>query len=156
VTPTDHLTVGAEALDLGVLERKLEDQACGGLACFVGRVRDEHRGRPVLRLDYEAHPLLALAEMRSLAMEARLRWSLGPLLMAHRTGQLRIGDTAVIVGVAGGHRGECFEACRFLIEGIKERVPVWKHEFYADGSDAWVGAPGWDPAAKDLELGRAR
>ena len=148
---TDHLLLGPEPLDLGLLERSLADPACGGLAFFSGRVRDEHRGRRVLRLDYEAHPLLAKAELRSVANEARQRWDLGPLLLAHRVGRLDIGDTAVIVGAAGGHRDECFAACRFFIEAIKDRVPVWKHEFYADGTDDWVGAPDWGSAAQHTE-----
>lgn len=131
------------ALDPADLESALADPGCGAVASFVGRVRKEHLGREVLHLDYEAFEPVALKELNALASEARRRWDLGPLVLAHRLGHLRIGDVAVVVAVASGHRGEAFDACRFLIEGIKATVPVWKHEFYADGSEAWVGAPGW-------------
>lgn len=137
----DQVAVGTERLDLGLLERGLADPACGGLAFFVGRVRAEHAGRAVAYLDYEAHVSLALAQLRAIAAEARLRWPLGPLLLRHRVGRLEIGDIAVLVGAAGGHREECFAACRYLIEAVKDRVPIWKHEFYVDGGEAWVGAP---------------
>jgi molybdopterin synthase catalytic subunit len=139
----DTLFLTDRALEPAALESALADPGCGAVASFVGRVRREHLGRPVLHLDYEAYRPLAMKELAALAAEARSRWDLGPLVLAHRLGHLRIGDVAVVVAVAGGHRGEAFDACRFLIEGIKATVPVWKHEFYTDGGQAWVGAPGW-------------
>jgi molybdopterin synthase catalytic subunit len=143
---TDLCILGELPLDPVSLEKGMADPGCGGLVCFIGRVRDEHLGRAVLHLSYEAFVPLALRCLRELADEARQRWALGPLVLAHRVGRLEVGEAAVYIGVAGGHRGECFDACRFLIEGVKDRVPIWKHEFYADGSDAWVGAPGWREA----------
>lgn len=140
------LLLSQAVLDPAALESALADPGCGAVVSFVGRVRHEHLGREVLHLDYEAFEPVALKELAALAAEARKRWELGPVVLAHRVGHLRIGDVAVVVAVASGHRGEGFEACRFLIEGIKATVPVWKHEFYADGSEAWVGAPGWKDA----------
>lgn len=138
----DHLFLGPSPID-PAQGAVLEDAACGGVCSFLGRVRDEHLGRRVLHLHYEAYERLAWRELRGLAAEARRRWSVGPLLLAHRTGRLEIGEAAVLIGVAAGHREEAFEACRFLIEAVKLRVPIWKHEFYADGGEAWVGVPGW-------------
>ncbi|HTB21837.1 MAG TPA: molybdenum cofactor biosynthesis protein MoaE [bacterium] len=143
VDALDRCFLTEQALDPALL-RDLEDPACGALASFVGKVRREHRGRAVIRLDYEAHPSLALKELRRVAQDARARWTLGPLLLAHRVGRLEIGEVAVLVAVASAHREEAFAACRFLIDEVKARVPVWKHEFYADLSEAWVGAPGWE------------
>jgi molybdopterin synthase catalytic subunit len=122
----------------------LEDPACGAVAAFVGRVRREHQGRDVLHLEYEAHESMALKELFRVAQDARGRWTLGPLVLAHRLGHLVVGDVAVVVAVASAHRDEAFQACRFLIDEVKARVPVWKHEFYADKGEAWVGAPGWE------------
>ena len=144
----DTLILSGAAIDPAALESALADPGCGAVASFIGRVRKEHLGREVLHLDYEAFEPVARKELASLAAEARRRWDLGPLVLAHRVGHLRIGDVAVLVAVASGHRGEAFDACRFLIEGIKATVPIWKHEFYADGTDAWVGAPGWKEAPK--------
>ncbi|HTA17515.1 MAG TPA: molybdenum cofactor biosynthesis protein MoaE [bacterium] len=140
----NHCFLSSEVLDPAALEASLKDPACGAVVVFVGRVRQEQQGRPVLRLDYEAHETLALKELHSVARDARRRWSLGPLVLAHRVGRLDIGEVAVVAAVAGPHRDEAFAACRFLIDAVKARVPVWKHEFYADAGEAWIGAPGWE------------
>ena len=139
---TNHCFLSSAVLDPAALEASLNDPACGAVVVFVGRVRHEHQGRPVLRLDYEAHETLALKELISVAQDARRRWNLGPLVLAHRVGRLDIGDVAVVTAVASPHRDEAFAACRFLIDEVKARVPVWKHEFYADATEAWIGAPG--------------
>jgi molybdopterin synthase catalytic subunit len=140
----NHCFLSSAVLDPAALEALLKDASCGAVAVFVGRVREEQGGRPVLRLDYEAHESLALKELHSVARDARRRWSLGPLVLAHRVGRLEIGEVAVLTAVAAPHRDEAFAACRFLIDEVKARVPVWKHEFYADSTDVWVGAPGWE------------
>ncbi len=109
----------------------------GGIALFVGTVRDHADGKPVARLDYEAHPHAArdidrvLAEIAAIAPGVRLA-------AVHRTGQLAVGDLAVIVGAGAAHRAEAFSACRDAIERIKERVPIWKKEWAPDGSAHWV------------------
>jgi molybdopterin synthase catalytic subunit len=137
----DRCYLSDQPLDVaGLIGLEAPDR--GAVAVFVGRVRNTHQGREVSGLDYEAYPGLAMRELDQVARLARERWSLGPLVLAHRVGRLGIGDAAVVVAVSSGHRDSVFEACRFLIDALKERVPVWKHEFYADGTEAWVGAPG--------------
>jgi len=141
VTLPDRCLLTFEALDL-VRLGDIQDPSCGALASFVGLVRNEHQGRPVLHLDYEAHEGMALKELFRIAEEAHRFWNLGPLVLAHRLGRLQIGDAAVLTLASAAHRDDAFTACRFLIDEIKLRVPVWKREFYADGTQAWVGAPG--------------
>lgn len=113
----------------------------GGVAVFLGTVRDHHAGRQVVALEYSAYLPMAEAVLERLIVEAKTRWPV-EVVIEHRLGRLAIGDIAVGVAVGGGHRTEAFEACRFLIEELKARVPIWKRERYADGSEAWV-----DPTA---------
>ncbi|HVO11757.1 MAG TPA: molybdenum cofactor biosynthesis protein MoaE [Vicinamibacteria bacterium] len=112
----------------------------GAVALFVGVVRDENAGRAVLRLEYEAYEEMALAQMAEIAAEAHRRFPVTELRMVHRLGRLRIGEASVVVAVASPHRDEAFLACRFAIDTLKARVPIWKKEYYADGS-AWLGGP---------------
>ncbi|HEX7023789.1 MAG TPA: molybdenum cofactor biosynthesis protein MoaE [Gemmatimonadales bacterium] len=114
----------------------------GGIATFVGTVRDHHEGRAVLGLAYSAYEPMAEAVCRDIVEEAGRRWPVRAALR-HRLGALQVGETAVAVAVAGGHRDEAFAACRFIIEELKKRVPIWKKERYADGSAEWV-----DPTAQ--------
>jgi molybdopterin synthase catalytic subunit len=114
----------------------------GGIALFIGTVRDHAGGRTVVRLDYEAHPQLAQQEM-SRILDALCSEHPGVRVAAvHRTGELAIGDLAVIVGASSAHRAEAFAACRAAIERIKERVPIWKKEWADDGSGTWVNLDG--------------
>ena len=111
---------------------------CGALAIFAGTVRDHHQGRPVQRLAYTAHA--ALGEKMIRAIEAEIREAHGvPLCRAvHRVGELAIGETAIIAIVRAPHRAEAFAALRALVDAVKHRVPIWKEEFYADGTRAFV------------------
>ena len=115
--------------------------ADGALCLFVGVVRDHHDGRSVSRLEYEAYEEMALAELQKLEQEVRRRWRLGDLRIVHRLGPLEVGEASVAVAVASAHRAEAFEACRYAIDTLKRTVPIWKKEFYADGS-AWIEGPG--------------
>lgn len=128
-------------IDLGRLHAAVQAPHRGGVAAFVGLVRDHHQGRAVLRLDYSAYGPMAEAECGRIVAEAEARWSVAVALQ-HRVGALAIGDAAVAVVVASAHREEAFAACRHVIEEVKRRVPVWKREYYADGTVAWV-----DPGA---------
>lgn len=128
-------------IDLGRLHAAVEAPDRGGVAAFVGLVRDHHQGRAVLRLDYSAYGPMAEAECGRIVAEAEARWAVAVALQ-HRVGALAIGDAAVAVVVASAHRDEAFAACRHVIEEVKRRVPVWKREYYADGTVAWV-----DPSA---------
>lgn len=109
----------------------------GAVATFLGLVRNHHDGRAVLRLEYSAYPDMAEAEATAILDEATRRWPV-QLAARHRTGMLEVGEAAVAVAAAGAHRGEAFDACRYVIEELKRRVPIWKREYYADGSVGWV------------------
>lgn len=115
----------------------------GGVATFLGLVRDHHAGRKVLRLEYSAYGPMAEAECRAIVTEAAGMWPVA-VALEHRVGALGVGDAAVAVVAAGSHRDAAFEACRWVIDEVKRRAPIWKKEFYADGSVAWVDptAPG--------------
>jgi molybdopterin synthase catalytic subunit len=105
---------------------------------FEGWVRDHNDGLPVLALDYEAYAPLAEKEGERILAEAREKFAIVGAVCIHRVGSLRIGDLAVWVGVSAAHRGAAFDACRFVIDETKARVPVWKKEHYADGDTAWI------------------
>ena len=114
---------------------------CDGALClFVGVVRAETEGRRVLYLEYEAYEEMALAQMAEIAAEARRRFPVTEVRLVHRLGRLEIGEASVVVAVASPHRDEAFRACRFAIDTLKVLVPIWKKEYYADGS-AWLGGP---------------
>lgn len=114
------------------------DHACGGVVVFEGRVRDHHEGRAVVALEYEAYEELARREGERIVAEARARFAPARVAAAHRHGRLVLGDVAVVVVAASPHRQEAFAACRWVIDRIKESLPVWKREHYADGTAAWV------------------
>ncbi|MCS6797038.1 MAG: molybdenum cofactor biosynthesis protein MoaE [Myxococcota bacterium] len=114
----------------------------GALCLFVGVVRDEAGGKPVSRLDYEAHPTLAPLQLRRELDEVARRWPSVRLAAVHRVGSLSVGDLAVVIAVAAPHRAEAFDACREAIERIKQTVPIWKKEWGPDGSAHWVNLDG--------------
>ena len=125
-------------LDAGLVIARVSGAGQGGIAVFLGAVRDHARGRQVRHLEYEAYPGMAEREMERIADEAAARWPGARVAIAHRTGHLEIGEVAVVVAAAAPHRGEAFDACRFAIDELKQRVPIWKKEFSPDGS-SWVG-----------------
>jgi molybdopterin synthase catalytic subunit len=132
-------------LDLAELMAEVAAPDRGGVAAFVGTVRDHHQGRTVLELEYSAYGAMAEAECRRIVEETERQWPVR-VALRHRIGVLAIGDAAVAIAVAGAHRDEAFAACRHVIEEVKRRVPIWKRERYADGAVEWVGAG----AAADL------
>lgn len=125
-------------INLGPLLDSVQSTARGGIASFLGTVRDHHAGRTVLRLDYSAYVPMAEAEIARIVAEAESRWDVG-VAVQHRLGQLEIGDVAVAIAVASAHRDEAFVASRYVIEELKQRVPIWKKEYFADGTVDWVG-----------------
>ena len=129
------------ALDLAAVVARVEAPERGAVTSFLGRVRDHHAGRKVIRLEYSAYPPMADAEFARIVGDAEARWPVR-VAVEHRIGTLEIGDAAVIIAVAGAHRDEAFAACRFVIEEVKRRVPIWKKEYYSDGTVEWVGAGG--------------
>jgi molybdopterin synthase catalytic subunit len=124
-------------LDTGAVLARVAGPGMGGIVVFVGAVRDAARGRAIRHLEYEAYPGMAEREMERIADEAAGRWPGARVAIAHRTGHLEIGEVAVVVAAAAPHRAEAFAACRFAIDTLKERVPIWKKEFAADG-EYWV------------------
>jgi molybdopterin synthase catalytic subunit len=126
------------ALDPIALRNELGDPACGGFSSFEGWVRNHNDGHVVTRLEYQAYELLALREGARVVEEARHKFGVVQLLCVHRIGALAIGDTAVWVGAAAHHRDEAFRACRYVIDEVKHRVPIWKKEHYDNGDSGWV------------------
>ena len=113
----------------------------GALCLFVGVVRNENRGRAVLRLEYEAYEEMALPLMEEIAAETGRRFPVTDVRLVHRLGSLEIGEASVAVAVSSPHRAEAFAACRFAIDTLKAQVPIWKKEAYADGSEWLDGTP---------------
>ncbi|HEY9354361.1 MAG TPA: molybdenum cofactor biosynthesis protein MoaE [Nocardioides sp.] len=134
------LDIRETPLDVTEVLAALDDDASGGVTLFVGRVRDHDGGKGVTGLDYQAHPS-ALARLADVAEKVAADHGVAGLAAVHRTGHLDIGDIAVIVATASGHRGEAFAASRDLIDTLKAEVPIWKHQVFTDGTDEWVGAP---------------
>jgi adenylyltransferase/sulfurtransferase len=117
---------------------ELADPASGGYASFEGWVRDHNEGRRVERLEYEAFETLAIREGERIVADAVARFGVSKAACVHRVGALGIGDLAVWVGASSAHRGEAFAACRYIIDEVKHRVPIWKKEYYTDGDSGWV------------------
>jgi molybdopterin synthase catalytic subunit len=110
----------------------------GAVVTFLGTVRDNHHGRKVLALEYEAYGEMARSEMERIGIEMIERHGLHGIAMQHRTGKLTIGETSVIIAVSAPHRQAAFAACSEALDMLKERVPVWKKEYFEDG-EIWVG-----------------
>ena len=126
------------AFDIVALRAALLDRHAGGYASFEGWVRDHNDGREVSGLRYEAYPALAEREGERIIAEAMEKFDIVRVACVHRIGELAIGDLAVWVGVSAAHRGAAFEACRYVIDEVKSRVPIWKHEHYRQGDAGWL------------------
>jgi molybdopterin synthase catalytic subunit len=126
-----------DPIDAASLGASVPTSKDGAVATFSGVVRDHHDGRAVLWLEYEAHEEMAQKQIGALIEDARRRWPIGGVVIQHRLGRLEIGETSVAIAVAAAHRAEALEACRWLIDTLKEQVPIFKKEVYADGT-SWV------------------
>ena len=113
------------------------DSAAGAVVTFSGDVRDHDHGRDVERLEYDCHPT-AGAVIAEVAAEVALRHDVIAIAVSHRVGPLQIGDAALVAAVSAAHRGEAFAACADLVDEVKDRLPVWKHQVFSDGTDEWV------------------
>ncbi|MEO6968185.1 MAG: molybdenum cofactor biosynthesis protein MoaE [Rhodanobacteraceae bacterium] len=127
-TPIDSIALRSELEELGV----------GAVTVFEGRVRNHNDGRVVAGLAYQAYAELAEAEGARIMTEARERFAIEHALCVHRTGELALGDLAVWVGVSAAHRDAAFAACRYVIDEVKARAPIWKREHYTDGEAEWL------------------
>lgn len=134
----NEVRIADNAIDADALRREMAHPACGALVTFEGWVRNHHEGRSVARLEYEVYRPIAISEGLKVLHEARDRWPLEGMLCVHREGELEIGDIAVWVGVISHHRAEAFDACRYVIDEIKVRLPIWKQETFANGEHEWV------------------
>ena len=134
--------------EIKISSETLNIQACidwvmlpesGGIDVFIGTVRNATKGKAVLRLEFEAYEKMALAEMEKIAAQAIEKWPVQKLLIHHRTGVLVVGEVPVIIAVSAAHRDAAFEACRYVIDTLKQTVPIWKKEIFEDG-EVWVAA----------------
>ncbi|HET9876667.1 MAG TPA: molybdenum cofactor biosynthesis protein MoaE [Mycobacterium sp.] len=132
--------VTEEPILLSEHESLVGHQAAGAIVGFVGMIRDHDHGRPVVRLDYSAHPSAEQVMADVLAEVAEQSSGVRALAASHRIGTLHIGDAALVAAVAADHRAVAFATCAYLVDTIKARLPVWKHQFFADDTDEWVGS----------------
>jgi len=126
-------------IDLVQAYQHLQSPESGGVSLFIGTVRNIAHGKEVIRLEFEAYHPMALAEMHKIAERALQKWNLSGIVMQHVTGTRQVGEAVVAIGAASAHRDAAFEACRFLIDELKKSVPIWKKEFYSEGS-TWINA----------------
>jgi len=125
-------------IDPDELRQLLTDEAAGGYVAFEGWIRNENEGQQVLRLEYEVYEPLAITEGEKIIEEAKAKFPILNADCVHREGLLEIGECAVWVGVSSAHRDEAFAACRYIIDEVKIRLPIWKKEYYANGDSGWV------------------
>lgn len=127
-----------EPIDYHALTEQVRRSHCGGVVVFLGTVRDLTGERVTMALDYEAYPGMAEKKMAEIEADTRQRWPIGEIMLVHRLGRLEVGEISVAVAVSCPHRAQAFEACRHAIDRLKELVPIWKKENWADGSTEWV------------------
>ena len=130
--------VVARLLDPAALLREVGNDTNGASILFVGTVRNVNDGRPVTGMEYNAYQGMAEKELASIASEAAERFGTNDIVVEHRVGRLELGDASVVIAVAHPHRGKAYEASRYMIEELKQRVPIWKLEHYVDGRREWV------------------
>jgi MoaE-MoaD fusion protein len=152
--PTVVAALTRRPIDAAKLAAEAKRGEDGAVVVFDGIVRNHSRGRPTLHLDYEAYEEMALRQMQELGRQARERFGVRQVTLMHRLGRLEIGETSVLIVVASAHRAQAFEACRWLIDTLKQTVPIWKKETFVDGA---VWAPGEPfPAALAVEPSEVR
>lgn len=117
----------------------VQDASCGGIALFVGTVRNKTQEKKVIRLDFSAYKSMAIKEIQKIAEQALKKYDILKIAIHHAEGELQIGDIPVIIAVSSAHRGAAFDACEFAIDTLKETVPIWKKEHFEDG-EVWVNA----------------
>jgi molybdopterin synthase catalytic subunit len=130
--------ISEQPIDLDAFKKSMQNDQAGAFICFEGWVRNHHDGRTVQALGYQAYAALAETEGEKILAEARDQFKILDAVCVHRIGDLAIGDCAVWVGVTAAHRDAAFAACRFVIDEVKQRVPIWKKERYEDGSSDWL------------------
>jgi len=137
-----NFSITSEEIVPSELIIQLEQPDCGAIATFSGTVRKQNNNRDVTKLHYQSYKALAVKEGNTILIEALKKFEIVNALCLHRIGDLDIGDLAVWVGVSSGHRDAAFKACRYIIDEIKTRVPIWKKEIYVDGDSGWLEGAG--------------
>lgn len=127
----------SEPIDIPAVIASVGTAGSGAIDVFVGTTRDNSRGRQVTSLEYEAYVPMAMKSMNDIEQETRKRWNVHEINIVHRIGKVAIGEPSVVIAVSSAHRDEAFKACRYLIDRLKEVVPIWKREYYADGTFEW-------------------
>ncbi|MGM9506704.1 molybdenum cofactor biosynthesis protein MoaE [Larkinella sp. GY13] len=133
------VSITTDPIDMNAAYRYVSTDSAGAITFFFGTVRDSTNERAVERLEYEAYDRMALTKMQEIADEACRRWDVRKYTIIHRKGNLAIGDIAVLIAVATPHRADSFDACRYIIDTLKQQVPIWKKEIFEDGQ-VWVDA----------------
>jgi len=134
-----QIVLSAEALNIQACIDWIMSPESGGIDVFIGTVRNATKGKPVLKLDFEAYEPMAISQMEKIAQQAFEKWPVQKVLIHHRTGTLQVGEVPVIIAVSAAHRDAAFEACRYIIDTLKQTVPIWKKEAFEDG-EVWVAA----------------
>jgi molybdopterin synthase catalytic subunit len=135
---TDTFEITASPIEPSELKERLEAHGAGACVCFEGWIRNESEGHAVVALEYEAHAPLAVKEGERILAEARRSFEILAVACRHRVGRLEVGECAVWVGVTAAHRGAALDACRYVIDEVKHRLPIWKKEHYGNGDSGWV------------------
>lgn len=133
------IKISAAALDINHCIEQVQSPECGGIDVFIGTVRNATKGKKVIQLEFEAYERMALKEMEKLAIQAKDKWPVHKIAIHHRTGVLQVGEIPVVIAVSAAHRGAAFDACRYIIDTLKQTVPIWKKEVFEDG-EIWVAA----------------
>ncbi|HEY2821938.1 MAG TPA: molybdenum cofactor biosynthesis protein MoaE [Candidatus Acidoferrum sp.] len=155
----DLIQLGRDPIDASALVRHVRTDSDGAIVTFDGCVRDNSHGRRTLYLDYEAYESMALAKLSEIAADTHAKFAIDRIAIAHRLGRLEIGETSVLIAISSPHRAAAFDACRFAIDTLKRTVPIWKKEYFADGSvwaDGELPPPPPDPAATDAPTSATR
>jgi molybdopterin synthase catalytic subunit len=134
-----EIKISNQPLDVQLCINGVMSPESGGIDVFIGTVRNVTKGKAVLCLEFEAYEKMALTEMDKIAAQAGEKWPVQKLIVHHRTGILAVGEVAVVIAVSAAHRAAAFEACRYVIDTLKQTVPIWKKEVFEDG-EVWVAA----------------
>lgn len=128
-------------IDVAEVIREVQSPASGAVNVFIGTTRDHATGRSVRSLNYEAHETMALREVEKIVAAAKERWKVDEITVVHRLGRVDVGEASVVIAVSAPHRAEAFDACRHVIDAMKQTVPIWKLEEFTDGTSEWSGQP---------------
>jgi molybdopterin synthase catalytic subunit len=131
--------ISKESLDPEEAGRFVSHPEAGGISIFLGAVRNKNQGKKVVKLHYEAYDAMVIREMEKSILQVREKWQLNRVYLAHRAGDLEIGDIAIVIACSSIHRKEALEATSWLIDDLKARLPIWKKELYEDGSE-WLNS----------------